>query len=163
MTESTSDISLIFYPLFYLFLMLKLWVEDKNGKIRRLRNFFFAYNFSRFQYAPATYPVIYLWMYFSQAFKIISPIPVYFSTVSYCACMHAHSFNHVLLFVIPWTVACKFPPPIGFSRQEYWGGLQFPTPGHLPNPGTKPLSFKSSVLSTGFFTTSATWEAPSTI
>ena len=32
------------------------------------------------------------------------------------------------------------PPSMGFSRQEYWGGLPFPSPGHLPNPGIQPRS-----------------------
>ena len=34
----------------------------------------------------------------------------------------------------PWTVAGLAPPPMGFSRQEYWSGLSFPPPGDLPNP-----------------------------
>ena len=40
----------------------------------------------------------------------------------------------------PWTVACQAPPSIGFSRQEYWSGLPFPSPGDLPNPGIEPRS-----------------------
>ena len=43
--------------------------------------------------------------------------------------------NHVQLFATPWTVACQAPPSMGFSRQEYWSGLPFPSPGDLPNPG----------------------------
>ena len=35
----------------------------------------------------------------------------------------------------PWTVACQAPLSMGFSRQEYWSGLPFPSPGDLPNPG----------------------------
>ena len=46
----------------------------------------------------------------------------------------------VWLFATPWTVACQAPPAKGFSRQEYWSGLPFPSPGDLPNPGTKPGS-----------------------
>ena len=42
--------------------------------------------------------------------------------------------------VIPWTVARQAPPSMGFSRQEYWSGLPFPSPGDLPNPGIKPGS-----------------------
>ena len=38
----------------------------------------------------------------------------------------------------PWTVAHQFPPSTEFSRQEYWSGLPFPSPGDLPNPGIKP-------------------------
>ena len=38
----------------------------------------------------------------------------------------------------PWTVAHQAPPPMGFSRQEYWSGLPFPSPGDLPDPGIEP-------------------------
>ena len=40
----------------------------------------------------------------------------------------------------PWTVACQTPLCMGFSKQEYWGGLPFPSPGDLPDPGIKPGS-----------------------
>ena len=43
-------------------------------------------------------------------------------------------------FVTPWIVACQAPMSIEFSRQEYWSGLPFPSPGDLPNPGTEPRS-----------------------
>ena len=39
-----------------------------------------------------------------------------------------------------WTVACQAPLSMGFSRQEYWSGLPFPSPGNLPDPGIKPGS-----------------------
>ena len=39
-----------------------------------------------------------------------------------------------------WTVECQAPLSIGFSRQEYWSGLPFPTPGDLPSPGIEPIS-----------------------
>ena len=42
------------------------------------------------------------------------------------------------LFVTSWTVAYQAPLPVGFSRQEYWSELPFPSPGDLPNPGIKP-------------------------
>ena len=48
----------------------------------------------------------------------------------------------------------------GFPRQEYWNGLPFRPPGDLPHPGIEPESFMSPALAGGFFTTSATWEAP---
>ena len=47
---------------------------------------------------------------------------------------------HVRLFVISWTVAYQAPPSMEFSRQEYWSGLLFPSPGDLPHPGIKPRS-----------------------
>ena len=50
------------------------------------------------------------------------------------------SLSCVRLFVIPWTVAHQAPPSMGFSRQEYWSGLPFPSPGDLPDPGIEPRS-----------------------
>ena len=43
----------------------------------------------------------------------------------------------------------------GFSKQEYWSGLSFYTPGDLPKPGIKPASLTSPALAGGFFTTGA--------
>ena len=40
----------------------------------------------------------------------------------------------------PWTVAFQAPLSMGFSRQGYWNGLPFPSPGDLPDPGIKPGS-----------------------
>ena len=40
----------------------------------------------------------------------------------------------------PWTVACQAPLSMRFSRQEYWSGLPFPSPGGLPDPGIEPRS-----------------------
>ena len=40
----------------------------------------------------------------------------------------------------PWMVACQASLSVGFSRQEYWSGLPFPSPGDLPNPGIEPRS-----------------------
>ena len=46
----------------------------------------------------------------------------------------------VQLFATPWTVAHQAPPSMGFSKQEYWSGLPFPSPGDLPDPGIEPWS-----------------------
>ena len=48
--------------------------------------------------------------------------------------------SHVRLFVTPWTVALQASLSMVFSRQEYWSGFPFPSPGDLPNPGIKPES-----------------------
>ena len=45
------------------------------------------------------------------------------------------SLSRVWLFATPWTVAYQAPPSVGFSRQESWSRLPFPSPGDLPNPG----------------------------
>ena len=50
------------------------------------------------------------------------------------------SLSHVRLFMTPWTVAYQDPPSMGFSRQEYWSGLPFPSPGDIPDPGIEPGS-----------------------
>ena len=50
------------------------------------------------------------------------------------------SLSCVQLFATPWTVAYQAPPSMGFSRQEYWSGLPFPSPGDLPDPGIEPRS-----------------------
>ena len=60
------------------------------------------------------------------------------------------SLSGVRLFAIPWTVACKAPLSMRFSRQENWSELPLPSPGDLPDPGIKP---ESPPLAGGFFTT----------
>ena len=66
---------------------------------------------------------------------------------------------HVQYFVTPWTVAHQAPLSMGFSRQEYWSGLQFPPPGDLPNTGIKPASLMSPALAGRFFTTSTVFSS----
>ena len=46
----------------------------------------------------------------------------------------------------------------GILQQEYWNERPFPSPGHLVDPGTEPVSLMSPVLVGRFFTTGATWE-----
>ena len=55
-------------------------------------------------------------------------------------------FHCVGLFATPCTVACQAPLSMEFPRQEYWSGVSFPSPGDLPHPGIKSISFKSPVL-----------------
>ena len=43
-------------------------------------------------------------------------------------------------FATPWTIVHQVPLSVGFSRQEYWSGFPFPSPGDLPDPGIKPRS-----------------------
>ena len=72
-----------------------------------------------------------------------------------CVCV----LSGVQLFVIQWTVARQAPLCVGFSRQEYWSGLPFSTPGDLPNPGTEPTALASLALAGRFFTNIDTYEA----
>ena len=56
-------------------------------------------------------------------------------------CVHAQShFSRVQLFATPWTIAHQAPLSMRFSKQEYWSGLPFLTPGDLPDPEIKPVS-----------------------
>ena len=72
-----------------------------------------------------------------------------------CVCSVVSDF-----FGDPWTVAHQAPLTMEFSRQGYWSGMPLPSPGDLPHPGIEPTSLRSPALAGGFFTTSATWEAP---
>ena len=67
-----------------------------------------------------------------------------------CCCCAV--LSRVQLFMTPWTVARQAPLSKGFSRQEYWRGLPFPSPREFPNPGIKPTSLESPALANGFFT-----------
>ena len=75
----------------------------------------------------------------------------------YVRCMYAQSCP---ICETPWTVACQTPLSMGFPRQEYWSGLQFSSPGDLPDPGLKPISPATPIFAGRFFSTSTTWEVP---
>ena len=74
----------------------------------------------------------------------------------------SESLSRARLSATPWTVAYQAPPSVGFSRQEYWSGLPFPSPGDLPNPGIELTFLMFPASAVGFFTISTTWEAPYT-
>ena len=80
--------------------------------------------------------------------------------ITVIAYIHAQSLSCDQLFVTLWTVACQCPLSMEFSRQEYWSRLTCPPPGDLLDTGVEPTSLMSPTLADGFFTTSATWEAP---
>ena len=61
-----------------------------------------------------------------------------------CKCL---SFSCVQLFETPWTAACQAPLSVEFSRQEYWSGQPFPSPGDLPDPE---IESRSLVLQADF-------------
>ena len=61
-----------------------------------------------------------------------------------------HKIFVTQLCLIPWTAAHQAPLSMGFSGQEYWSGLPFPSPGDLPDPGIEPTP---PALTGGFFTT----------
>ena len=64
--------------------------------------------------------------------------------------MKVKSLSRVRLSATPWTVAYQASPSMGFSRQEYWIGLPFPSPGDLPDSGIEPEFPVSPALAGGF-------------
>ena len=60
--------------------------------------------------------------------------------------MKVKLLSFVRLFAAPWTVAYQASPSMGFSRQEYWSGLPFPSPGDLPDPGIELGSLAFQVI-----------------
>ena len=71
----------------------------------------------------------------------------------FCTLPSVSMLSHIQLFSILWTIAHQAPLSTEFSRQDYWSGLPFPTPGDLLNWGIKPTSLVSPALTGGFFTT----------
>ena len=98
---------------------------------------------------PKESNTIYLFLFSEVSLNLQALVPV--SVLS--------PFSRVQLFATLWTVAHQAPLSTGFSRQEYWSGLPFPSPGDLPDPGIEPTSFMPLTLAGGFFTTNNTWEA----
>ena len=54
------------------------------------------------------------------------------------SCIDSESHSVLSDSLVPWTIAHQAPPSMGFSRQEYWSGLPFPSPGCVPDPGVEP-------------------------
>ena len=73
------------------------------------------------------------------------------ATVQWDAKVKVKLLSCAQLFATLWTVDCQAPLSIEFSRQEYWSGLPFPTPGDLPNPGIESTSLMSPALACRFF------------
>ena len=63
--------------------------------------------------------------------------------------------------MILWTVAHQAPLSMGFSRQEYWSGLPFSSPGDLPDPGIEPASLMTPVMAGRVFTVVLPGKLPS--
>ena len=69
-----------------------------------------------------------------------------------CVCLYICMCVCVCVCVCACSVVCRAPLSMEFSRQEYWHGLPFPTPGDLPNPGTEPMAPATPALAGRFFT-----------
>ena len=79
-----------------------------------------------------------MWFSNTHPDPVLVPLACCFSRLMDQKC--STSLSRVWLFTIPWTVALQAPLSMEFSRQVYWSGLPFPSPGDLPNPETEPRS-----------------------
>ena len=112
-------------------------------------------------YSKVTQLYIYIYIYsFSNSFPI-SVITEYWAEISVLynrsllvVCVCAQSLSCVWLFAIPWTIAHQAPLSTEFSRQEYWSGLPFPTPGIIfLTQGLNSHLLRLLALTSRFFTT----------
>ena len=78
------------------------------------------------------YGILNQWKFFNLNIATLFQFLVLYKVKSY-----SHSLSNS---AIPWTVALQAPLSMEFSRQEYWSGLPFPSPGNLPDPGIEPGS-----------------------
>ena len=72
--------------------------------------------------------------------KAVFQVPYSWPRFFMCVYVCLKSLSRIRLFVTPWTAAHQPPVSMGFSRQEYWSGLPFPSPRDLPDPGIEPGS-----------------------
>ena len=79
-------------------------------------------------------------MFITEILSLAWCVCILYILLSLLSCRCGQSLSPVWFFVTPWTVARQAPLSMGFSRQEYWSGLTFPSPGDLPNPGIEPES-----------------------
>ena len=140
---------------FYMPLDLTFVMNAKYSTILIYHKFFSCFsNVERFSYFFFFFPIVtnttnnvlhYLELLKSLLINIIGKNPEYDNLMAF------RMYDHVMVVVVklcltlasPWTVACQAPLSIGFSRQEYWSGLLFPSPGDLFHPR---IESRSSVL-----------------
>ena len=79
-------------------------------------------------------------LFCSSVHEILQTRVLEWVAISFSKIKKVKLLSRVRLFVTPWTVPCQAPQSMEFSRQEYWSGLPFPSPGDLPDPGTEPGS-----------------------
>ena len=86
---------------------------------------------------------------------------ILFELTFVCSALYGSKLTFRCSLVSCDPLACQAFLPMGFPRQEYWSGMPFLPSENLLYPGIKPASLAFPALAGGFFTTSATWEAPS--
>ena len=118
--------------------------RNRFSKDRRARKeFLIIQNFVCFFKIPIKYPCVHaILMRVGNilSFAHIDSGSIYSDWMTTCGPVgwKCQWLSHVCLLVTPWTGAHQAPLSMGFSRQEYWSGLSFPSPGDLPDPGIEP-------------------------
>ena len=128
------------------------WVAQKSLRVISLEIFFSQINMQNFMdidFWRLLFVPRFPWTPLAEVWKFSQALLRFAWVLSH--------FSRVRLFATPWTVVCKAPLSMGFSRQEYWSGLPCPPPGDLPDPGIEPASLASPALQVDFC--QATWEA----
>ena len=102
---------------------------------------FSCYNFNLFTLIPSHNGYqFYQHLIFCRKISVYLNMSIKLSNLFTSKSRQCQLLSHVHLFVIPWTVACQAPLSMKFSRQEYWNGLLFPSPGNHPNLGIESCS-----------------------
>ena len=105
------------------------WINEKLKKPRHYRDLDINYKSMLWDFYKSASEYIWIWLFSATLLLALKRKK-----------RKCYSLRRVWLFGFPWTVAHQAPLIYGISRQEYWDGSPFPSPGHLPNPGIKPVS-----------------------
>ena len=143
----------LYYTTFYIFNKCQ-WYRNHEKYSQSLGNS--AKSLGEFRSISALFVILVLVSNWNDIYVLGNKYKIphnYSANRSVHVCVLSH-FSHVQLFATLWIVACQAPLSVGFSRQEYWSGLPWPSPGDLPSPEIELVSLLSPALAGGFFTTS---------
>ena len=101
------------------------------------------------------------WLLLGSFVKLSKVVFVCVCAMYFVKCVCVQLLSRVRLFLTPRVVACQASLSMGFSRQEHWSGLPFPSPGNLPDSGIKPVCPRFPALAGEFFHHWATCESES--
>ena len=101
------------------------------------------------------------WLLIGSFVKLSKVVFVCVCEMYFVKCVCVQLLSRVRLFLTPRVVACQASLSMGFSRQEHWSGLPFPSPGNLPDSGIKPVCPRFPALAGEFFHHWATCESES--
>jgi len=148
MSTYYKQVKVLLHPILIFTLLLPVTTKGRT-KTQRHKNFYLksylkssptCKYLGQYSWWLAFFLSFHLWFIFSLHHSFDAPSRWNFCWVLRRICMYAQSLSHVWLFATPRTLAHQFLLSMGFSRQEYWSGLPFASPGDFPDPGIKPAS-----------------------